>query len=86
MRVKKPEKINHILRFQVVLACREKGVIHGDIKDENILVNVVTDRPEIQLIDFGSGAHYSGEVFAEFGGEISKYSAVKNIRIIGGYK
>ena len=54
----------------MVLACRDLGVIHGDIKDENILVNVVQDRPEIQLIDFGSGAHFTGEVFAEFGGEL----------------
>ena len=53
---------------QTVLACRDLGIIHGDIKDENILVNVVKDRPEIQLIDFGSGAHFTGEVFTEFGG------------------
>lgn len=55
---------------KVVLECRELGVIHGDVKDENILVNVVKDRPEIQLIDFGSGAHYTGEVFTEFGGTV----------------
>jgi serine/threonine protein kinase len=53
--------------LQTVIACHERGVIHRDIKDENILVNVTA--PEIQLIDFGSGAHITGDVYTDFDGE-----------------
>ena len=55
--------------LQTVLACHERGVIHRDIKDENILVNVMEGVPEVQLIDFGSGAHITGETYTDFDGE-----------------
>ena len=59
--------------LRTVLACHERGVIHRDIKDENILVNVIAEGvPEVQLIDFGSGAHITGETYTDFDGEWNK--------------
>ena len=54
---------------ETVIACHRKGIIHRDIKDENILVNVAEGVPEVQLIDFGSGAHITGETYTDFDGE-----------------
>ena len=53
---------------ETVLACHQRGVIHRDIKDENILVNLLNQSHQIQLIDFGSGSHINSDSYSDFDG------------------
>ena len=50
------EKVARDIFGQVVEAvfmCKERGVLHGDIKDENIMID--PDTGMVKMIDFGSG-------------------------------
>ena len=47
-----------------VKTLKHKNVLHRDIKDENILVNLKTNN--CILIDFGSGTHYESGILREF--------------------
>ena len=54
-----------------ILACHQRGVIHRDIKDENLLVIWSTNNsvPRVQLLDFGSGAHIRNGIYFDFDGK-----------------
>ena len=51
---------------KTVLDCHQMGIIHRDIKDENILVNLTN--LQLILIDFGAGTYTRNKSFTEFEG------------------
>ena len=50
-----------------VLLCHNSGVLHRDIKDENIIIDTKTNK--IKLIDFGSGTYLHDGLYNDFEGE-----------------
>jgi serine/threonine protein kinase len=49
-----------------VYGCHERGVLHGDIKDENILIDL--DTGCLKLIDFGSGSRLHSGIYTQYEG------------------
>ena len=47
--------------------CLSMGVVHRDVKDENILIDL--DSNKVKLIDFGSGTFLQEEAYTVYEGE-----------------
>ncbi|CAD6194558.1 unnamed protein product [Caenorhabditis auriculariae] len=52
--------------LETVMSCHEAGVLHRDIKDENIVIDRRTGA--VKLIDFGSGAFVRESEYTDFEG------------------
>lgn len=52
--------------LESVIAMKERGVLHLDIKDENVLVDLESEK--IKIIDFGAGTYFTSNYLTSYQG------------------
>lgn len=52
---------------EAIVELHNAGVVHRDIKDENVLVDIESQR--VRIIDFGSGTFLHDSIYTEFEGK-----------------
>ena len=52
--------------MEAVISCYQAGILHGDIKDENVIIDPSTGA--VTIIDFGSSFLVQSEDYSEFQG------------------
>ena len=66
--------------IEAVQYCLSMGVVHRDVKDENILIDLKTN--QIKLIDFGSGTFLREGVYTEYEGRHYLYLWLSGLRVL----
>lgn len=52
--------------LDTVIQCHTRGILHRDLKDENILIDLSSH--QLKLIDFGSGTYLHDGIYTDFEG------------------
>ena len=55
--------------LEAVQYCLSMGILHRDVKDENILIDLKSN--QVKLIDFGSGTYLQDDAYTEYEGKCS---------------
>ena len=66
--------------IETVMACHQKGVVHRDLKPDNIMLATVSDPTNLILIDFGYSREIDADFFKSYVGTTS-YMAPEIVRL-----